>query len=137
MTNINEAKAKELEELSKNKETLTLESLLLEGADFQVPITFNYPTQKGIVKVSAIIRPLTSEEWETATNYAVKHKKDFALKILEKGLLNDDGEPLPIELLRKMPVGVVNELYMRIGDISGVKQDKEEQYELTRQLMGF
>ena len=42
-----------------------------------------------------------------------------------------------MELLRKMPVGVVNEIYTRIGDISGVKQNKKEQYELTKELMGF
>ena len=66
-----------------------------------------------------------------------KYKKDFALKILEKGLLNNDGENLPIELLRKMPIGVVNEIYKRIADVSGVKEDKEEQYALTKELMGF
>lgn len=127
----------EIEELTKTDEVTNLESLITEGANLQIPITFNYPTQDGIVKVSAIIRPLTSAEWEEATNYAIKHKKEFSLKILEKGLLNNDGEPLPFELLQKMPVGVVNELYLRIGDVSGVKQNKEEQYELTKELMGF
>ena len=137
MTNIDKLQQEELEQLKQEEETFSLESLITEGTELRIPITFDFPTQKGLRKASAIIRPLTSTEWENAQNYAIKNKKDFTLKILEKGLLNDDGEPLPIELLRKMPVGVVNELYMRIGDISGVKQDKEEQYELTRQLMGF
>ena len=88
-------------------------------------------------KVSAIIRPLTSAEWEECTNYAIRNKRDFAIKVLEKGLLNDDGKTIPVELLKQMPVGVVNELYTRIGDISGVKQDKQEQYELTKELLGF
>ena len=53
------------------------------------------------------------------------------------GVLNDDGEPLGFELLSKMPMGVVTELYKYISDISGVKENKEEQYKLTRELMGF
>lgn len=124
-------------ELEIDEKVFTLESLITEGADLQVPITFNYPTKNGLKKVSAIIRPLTSAEWEDCTNYAIRNKRDFAIKILEKGLLNDDGKNLPEELLKQMPVGVVNELYKRIGDISGVKQDKQEQYELTKELLGF
>ena len=124
-------------ELEIDEEVFTLESLITEGADLQIPITFNYPTKNGLKKVSAIIRPLTSAEWEECTNYAIRNKKDFAIKVLEKGLLNDDGKTIPVELLKQMPVGVVNELYTRIGDISGVKQDKQEQYELTKELLGF
>ena len=124
-------------ELEIDEELFTLESLITEGADLQIPITFNYPTKKGLKKVSAIIRPLTSAEWEECTNYAIRNKRDFAIKVLEKGLLNDDGKTIPLELLKQMPVGVVNELYTRIGDISGVKQDKQEQYELTKELLGF
>ena len=124
-------------ELEIDEEVFTLESLITEGADLQIPITFNYPTKNGLKKVSAIIRPLTSAEWEECTNYAIRNKRDFAIKVLEKGLLNDDGKTIPVELLKQMPVGVVNELYTRIGDISGVKQDKQEQYELTKELLGF
>ena len=124
-------------ELEIDEKVFTLESLITEGADLQIPITFNYPTKNGLKKVSAIIRPLTSAEWEECTNYAIRNKRDFAIKVLEKGLLNDDGKTIPVELLKQMPVGVVNELYTRIGDISGVKQDKQEQYELTKELLGF
>ena len=63
--------------------------------------------------------------------------KDFILKILEKGLLNDDGEPLPFKLIKQMPFGVANEIYTRIADVSGVKENREEQYELTKELLGF
>lgn len=137
MSNIEKLQEEEVKGLTETTKDANLESLIVEGADLKIPITFNYPTKNGVTPVCAIIRPLTSTEWEECTNYAMKTKKDFTLKILEKGLLNNDEEPLPIELLRKMPVGVVNELYTRIGDVSGVKQDKREQYELTKELMGF
>ena len=134
MANIEELKQEELEQLN---ETSSLESLITEGADLRIPITFDFPTANGVKKASAIIKPLTTVEWENAQSYAMKHKKDFVLKILEKGLLNDDGEQLPFELIKKMPIGVATEIYKRIADVSGVKQDKEEQYKLTKELLGF
>lgn len=127
----------EIEKLNQDTEIVSLETLITEGDDLRIPIIFDFPTKKGITKVSAIIKPLTASEWEEATNYAMRHKKGFSLKILEKGLLNDDGEPIPFDLLKKMPMGVVNEIYKRISDISGIKEDKKEQYELTKELMGF
>lgn len=136
MANINELQKQELEQLN-NEETFSLESLITEGTELRIPITFDFPTKTGMKKASAIIRPLTSSEWETAQNYALRNKKDFMLKILEKGLLNDDGEPLPYELLQRMPFGVVNEIYLRIADVSGVKVNQKEQYEFTKELMGF
>lgn len=136
MTDINELQKQELEQLN-NEETFSLESLITEGTELKIPITFDFPTKKGLKKASAIIRPLTASEWETAQNYAIKTKKDFMLKILEKGLLNDDGEPLPFELLKAMPFGVVNEIYLRIADVSGVKLNQKEQYEFTKELLGF
>ena len=134
MVDVEQLKKEEIEELTK---PVTLEALILEGVETKVPVTVDFPTKDGIVPVTCIIRPLTSSEWENATNYAMKNKKDFILKILEKGVLNDDGEPLGFELLSKMPMGVVTELYKYIADISGVKENKEEQYKLTRELMGF
>ena len=136
MANIEELKAMEMEALSQ-EETVSLESLITEGADLRIPITFDFPTANGVKKASAIIRPLTTVEWENAQNYANKHKRDFAVKILEKGLLNDDGKELSYELIRKLPFGVVNEIYRRIADVSGVKENREEQFELTKELMGF
>ena len=136
MTDINELQKQELEQLN-NEETFSLESLITEGTELKIPITFDFPTKNGLKKASAIIRPLTASEWETAQNYAIKTKKDFMLKILEKGLLNDDGEPLPFKLLKVMPFGVVNEIYLRIADVSGVKLNQKEQYEFTKELLGF
>ncbi len=134
MQNIEDLKNEELEQLNK---TTSLESLITEGSELQIPVTFDFPTKNGIIKASAIIRPLTTTEWENAQNYAMKNKKGFMLKVLEKGLLNDNGEPLSLELLQKMPSGVAIQLYTRIADVSGVKENKEEQYKLTKELLGF
>lgn len=136
MANIEELKAMEMEALSQ-EETVSLESLITEGADLRIPITFDFPTANGVKKASAIIKPLTTVEWGNAQSYAMKYKKDFVLKILEKGLLNDDGKPLSFELIKNMPIGVAIEIYKRIADVSGVKQDKDEQYRLTKELLGF
>lgn len=137
MSNIEKLQEQELENLSHEKEILSLESLITEGAELRIPIVFDFPTQNGLKKASAIIRPLTASEWESAQNYTIKHKKDFTLKILEKGLLNDNGEPLPFKLLKQIPFGVAQEIYKRIADVSGVKENREEQYELTKDLLGF
>lgn len=134
MENIEELKQQEIEQLN---ETVSLESLIIEGSELRIPITFDFPTQQGLKKASAIIRPLTAGEWENAQNYAIKNKKDFVLKILEKGLLNDDGKQLPFDLIKKLPFGVATEIYTRIADVSGVKENREEQFELTKELMGF
>ena len=134
---IEELKQEEINNLTENNEAFSLESLIEEGSDLTIPITFDYPTKKGIIKASAIIRPLTTSEWENAQSYAMRNKKDFIIKVLEKGLLNDNGEPLPEHLLRKMPFGVASEIYIRISDASGVKQNKEEQYKFTKDLLGF
>ena len=137
MSKADELKQQEVESLKEEQEILSLESLITEGSELQIPITFDFPTQNGMRKASAIIKPITAVDWENAQNYAIKNKRDFALKILEKGLLNSDGEPLDFELLKKMPFGVVDEIYKRIADVSGIKEDREEQFQLTKELMGF
>jgi len=134
---MNKTEQLQQEEIEQLNESFTLESLITEGSELQIPIKFDFPTKNGIKKASAIIRPLTAPEWEYAQNYAIKNKKEFIPKILEKGLLNDNGEPLPYELITKMPIGVANEIYLQIADISGVKENRQEQYELTKELLGF
>ena len=130
--------SKKNKELEIKQDIVNIEDLILDGSEVNVPITFDLPTIKGLIKVSAMIRPLTTPEWETATNKSIKNNNQgFTLEILRKGLLNSDGEELDKNIINKMPIGVVNELYLQIADISGVKEDKEEQYRLTKELMGF
>ena len=84
MAKVNELKQQELDNLNVN-EISSLESLITEGSELTIPITFDFPTKNGMKKASAIIRPLTASEWENAQNYALKNKRDFYLKILEQG----------------------------------------------------
>ena len=137
MTNIDKLQQEELEQLKQEEETFSLENLIIEGSELRIPITFNFPTKNGVKKASAIIKPVSTTEWENAQQYSLKNKKEFMIQILSKGLLNDDGEPLPIKLIKLIPFGVANEIYTRIADISGLKQTREEQFELTKELLGF
>lgn len=114
-----------------------LETLILEGAETRIPITFDFPTQDGIVQTSAMIRPVTNREWNNAITIARNDLPRFTVLILQKGLLNSKGDELSEDLIGKIPQGVAEELVKQIQDLSGIKQNKEEQYELTKELMGF
>lgn len=119
------------------QELFDLETLILEGAETRIPITFDFPTQNGIVQTSAMIRPVSNTEWNNAITTARQDLPRFTVLILQKGLLTSNGEQLSEELLGKIPQGVADQLVRQIQDLSGIKQNKEEQYELTKELMGF
>ena len=119
------------------QELFDLETLILEGAETRIPITFDFPTQNGIVQTSAMIRPVSNQEWNNAITTAKQDLPRFTVLILQKGLLTSNGEQLSEELLGKIPQGVADQLVRQIQDLSGIKQNKEEQYELTKELMGF
>lgn len=127
---------KELE-INEDKNTFNLEDLIIEGTKVEIPITFDYPTNDGFVPVSAIIRPISSVEWNNTLQKYSKNLNKFAVAILNIGLLSNDGEQISVELLEKMPAGIVDDILRQIQDLSGIKQDKQEQYELTKELMGF
>lgn len=127
---------KELE-INEDKNNYSLEELILEGTKVEMPITFDLPTRKGLVPVSAIIRPISSVEWNNVLKKYSHSLDQFSVAILNIGLLSSEGEQLSMELLEKMPAGVVDDILKQIQDLSGIKQNKEEQYALTRELMGF
>lgn len=127
---------KELE-INKEEKVLKLEELLVEGTNVEVPITFDYPTKNGVVPVSAIIKPISSLEWNNTLKKYSRNLTYFGIAILSIGLLSTSGEPIDKKLIENMPTGVVDDLLKQIEDLSGIKQDKEEQYALTKELMGF
>lgn len=59
------------------------------------------------------------------------------LYVCEKGLLNKKGEPFPKDLLELFPAGALQEIFHEIQSISGIKCNKEEEQELTRQILNF
>lgn len=116
------------------EETLDLESLISDGADYRKTIIIELPNGS---KGACTIRPLTSNEWNQCTNKYLKLKGSMELYVCEKGLLNKKGEPFPKELLEIFPAGVIQEIFKEIQSISGIKRNKEEEQELTRQLLDF
>ena len=116
------------------EETLDLESLIRDGADYRKTIIIELPNGS---KGACTIRPLTSNEWNQCTNKYLKLKGNMELYVCEKGLLNKKGEPFPKELLEIFPAGVIQEIFKEIQSISGIKRNKEEEQELTRQLLDF
>lgn len=122
----------ELEELK--QEELDLESLILDGKDYKKHITVEFPDGR---KGAAIIRPLTVNEWGTCTNKYLKLKGSMESYVCEKGLLTLKEKPFPKELIQKMPAGVIREIFQEIQKISGIKRNKEEEAEFTRQLLDF
>lgn len=116
------------------EETLDLESLIRDGADYRKTIIIELPNGS---KGACTIRPLTSNEWNQCTNKYLKLKGSMELYVCEKGLLNKKGEPFPKELLEIFPAGVIQEIFKEIQSISGIKRNNEEEQELTRQLLDF
>lgn len=133
--NIREKQIEELEKLSHEEEIIDLEQLITAGTKSKIPITFIYPnTDK---KVGAIIRPLTSNEWNNCMRKMVKFKTSFQLEIVKVGLLNMKEETIPPSLIEQMPQGAINEIYNKIAEISGVHESTEDMIEASKKLMGF
>lgn len=124
-------------QLDSQEEVFDLETLIVEGEKVEIPIVFDYPTNDGLVKVGAKIKPVTSLDWN---NNLQKYRHDmtkFAFSILHLSLLTKEGKQIKMSLLEKMPTGVVDEILKQIQDLSGIKVNEEEQYRLTKELMGF
>ena len=119
------------------KKSIPLETLILEGEKTRINITFDYPTNDGVIPVHAMIKPINSVDWNNMVQKYSNRINEFNIAVLEEGLLTSENEHLPRELLEKMPAGVVDTILKHIMDISGIKQDKEEQYRLTKELLGF
>lgn len=141
MTNIEDKKKAEIEMLKQDNDTnniINLEDLILEGANTKIPITFDYPLPTGeIQKVGAMIRPLTATEWNTCSMKAIKQEKTMAVEVVKIGLMGNDGTPIKAELIEKMNVGVINGLFNKISEISGIQEDEEEQAKMIKEIMGF
>lgn len=130
-----EKEKEELEKLNQEEEIIDLEQLITGGAEVKIPITFIYPnTDK---KVGAIIRPLTSNEWNNCIRKMAKFKTSFQLEIVKVGLLNMKEQPIPSKLIEQLPQGAINEIYGKIAEASGIHESNEDMIEATKKLMGF
>jgi len=115
-------------------ELLDLESLIRDGIDNRTPIAVELPDGR---MGSALIRPLSAQEWNTCVNMYIKTKRSLELSIVEKGLLTAEEKPFPKELIGILPSGTVTQIFLEVQKISGVKRNKEEEKELTKQIFDF
>lgn len=130
-----EKEKEELERLNQEEEIIDLEQLITAGTEVKIPITFIYPnTDK---RVGAIIRPLTSNEWNNCIRKMAKFQTSFQLEIVKVGLLNMKEEKIPSKLIEQLPQGAINEIYEKIAEASGIHESTEDMIEATKKLMGF
>lgn len=123
-------------------EVLDLETLIVDGANARIPIEITVPVYKdGVMshaKYGAVIRPLPSYEFTNAAKIGLKDDyTDVNTEIVKRGLCTKNGDDIPEDFVRKLPVGVVVKLAEKICEVSGVEQDKSNQEKLARQVMGF
>ena len=135
---VNEKINEELQSLEENQEIYDLESFILEGVSTEIPIIIDYPLPDGTTKpLGAKIRPLTSSEWNNCVREAIKFEKSFQELIVERGLLTKNGKPFPVKLVGQMASGAVDSIFAKISEVSGVKQNKEEQLQMAKDMVGF
>ena len=140
MNDVNKLIDDELSALN-NDEVFDLEALITDGADARVPVKITFPKQEPdgtirMVQAGAMIRPLTNLEW----NNAVRKKKQGLsttdeVELLKMALYTMKGEPMPSEVVEKIPNGVTIELVKEVARISGV--DIEANLRLARDIVGF
>ena len=125
-----------------NDETFDLERLILDGAEARIPVEVEFPVYKDgkleYKKYGVMIRPLKSSEMSNATQKGLRDiDSDVNTEIVKRGLCRKTGEQFPEDIVEKLPAGVINKLTEKICEVSGIKQDKERNEELIREMMGF
>ena len=116
-----------------NDEVLDLETLITEGTDAYVPLKFVYPNTDKTVGV--YVKPLTTQEFLNST----RGGNNVFIDVLNQALVNKNKEPFSLEVLQKLPAGVVMELYKKVSEISGIPTDNANvnQTEMVDRMMGF
>ena len=117
--------------IKQDDELFDLETLITEGVDARVPITIEFPNGK---KAQATIRPISTGEFQTIYT---RDTSNLLVNVLEAGLMNKDGEPLPRNLLEAMPIGLPVKITQQIFEISGIETDPEDAEALKEELELF
>lgn len=109
-----------------------LSEVVTEGTDAFVPLKFEYPNTDKIVGV--YIKPILAKE----LTEAARKRGGVLNNILDGVLFDNNKEPVPREVIDKLPAGVTLELYNKIAEISGIPTEKEvNTNELVEKYMGF
>lgn len=121
-------------EIQENAKVMNLESLITGGIDAIIPITISYMGQD----FSANIRPINAIENNEVTQKYINKRESVILNTVKKCLLKDDGKNYTIAELEKIPVGVIQNIYNKIQEISGIENTtSEDDMKMIRELMGF
>lgn len=121
-------------EIQENAKVMNLESLITGGIDAIIPITITYMGQD----FSANIRPINAIENNEVTQKYINKRESVILNTVKKCLLKDDGKNYTIAELEKIPVGVIQNIYNKIQEISGIENTaSEDDMKMIRELMGF
>lgn len=121
-------------EIQENAKVMNLESLITGGIDAIIPITITYMGQD----FSANIRPINAIENNEVTQKYINKRESVILNTVKKCLLKDDGKNYTITELEKIPVGVIQNIYNKIQEISGIENTtSEDDMKMIRELMGF
>lgn len=121
-------------EIQENAKVMNLESLITGGIDAVIPITITYMGQD----FSANIRPINAIENNEVTQKYINKRESVILNTVKKCLLKDDGKNYTIAELEKIPVGVIQNIYNKIQEISGIENTtSEDDMKMVRELMGF
>ena len=139
---MNQKQAEEIEMLSQETEIFDLETLIVDGTNARIHVEVDFPVYKNgevhYKKYGAIIKPLPSHEFTNATQIGLKNfDTDVNTEIVKKGLCTKDGDLFPSDIVEKLPVGVIIKLAEKICEVSGIEQNKDDQTELVREVMGF
>lgn len=113
------------------QELFDLETLITEGIDTRVPIEIEFPDGR---KAGAMIRPLSANEFKTIYD---GDASNILISILEKGLMNKNGDVLPRSLIEAMPIGLPAKIIKQIFEISGVETTEEDTNEIINNLNLF
>ena len=103
--------------IKQNNELFDLETLITEGVDARVPIEIEFPDGR---KAQALIKPISTGEFQTIYT---SDASELLVNVLEAGLMNKNGDPLPKNLLESMPIGLPAKITQQIFEISGIKTD--------------
>lgn len=121
-------------EIQENAKVMNLESLITGGIDAVIPITISYMGQD----FSANIRPINAIENNEVTQKYINKRESVILNTVKKCLLKDDGKNYTIAELEKIPAGVIQNIYNKIQEISGIENTtSEDDMKMIRELMGF
>ena len=117
--------------IKQDDELFDLETLITEGVDARVPIEIEFPNGK---KAQALIKPISTGEFQTIYT---RDTSNLLVNVLEAGLMNKNGEPLPRNLIEAMPIGLPAKITQKIFEISGIETDPEDAEALKEELELF